>query len=49
MFSNKIKYKNERKGERWKSSIVKKILDKKIINIPAKIKIKDYITKIKNN
>jgi UDP-glucose 4-epimerase len=49
MFSNKFKYIKERKGERFKSSIIKSIRGKKIIDLPGKIDLKDYIYNFKKN
>ena len=47
MFSNKIKYIKERKGERFKSTIIKSVRGKKIIDIKGKIALKDYIDSFK--
>ena len=49
MFSKKIKYINERKGERFKSAIIKSIRGKKIIDLRGKMALKDYIDNFKNN
>ena len=49
MFSNKIKYIKERKGERFKSAIIKSIRGKKIIDLRGKIALKDYIFNFKKN
>ena len=49
MFGGKIKYLPPRLGERYQSSIVKTNLSNKILNKEGKIKIKDYISKFKNN
>jgi len=43
MFSTKIKYLPERSGERFLSALILKNLNKKIIRLKAKIKLKDYI------
>ena len=42
-FNSKIRFIPSRKGERYKSSFVKKINHRKLINIKAKKDIKDYI------
>ena len=47
LFSKKIKFLPPRKGERFKSSIVKKIFNKKIIIKMGKIDIKNYINDFK--
>jgi UDP-glucose 4-epimerase len=47
MFSNKIKYIKERKGERFKSAIVKSVRGKKIIDLKGKIALKNYIDSFK--
>lgn len=49
LFGGKIKYLPPRLGERYQSSIVKTNLSNKILNKEGKIKIKDYISKFKNN
>ena len=49
MFGGKIKYLPPRLGERYQSLIVKTNLSNKIQNKEGKIKIKDYISKFKNN
>jgi UDP-glucose 4-epimerase len=47
MFSNKIKFIKERKGERFKSAIIKSVRGKKIIDLNGKIALKDYIDNFK--
>jgi UDP-glucose 4-epimerase len=47
MFSNKIKYIKKRKGERFKSAIVKSVRGKKIIDLKGKIALKNYIDSFK--
>ena len=47
LFSKKIKYIKERKGERFKSAIINSIRGKKIIHLRAKINLKDYISRLK--
>jgi len=47
MFSQNIKYIKERRGERFKSSIIKFIRDKKIIHLTAKMPLKKYINDFK--
>ena len=46
-FSKKKKYIPERRGERFKSTIVKKIRNKKIFNRVGKIELKSYINNFK--
>ena len=46
-FSKKVKYIPERRGERFKSSIVKKIRNKRIFNRVGKIELKTYINNFK--
>ena len=48
MFSNKIKFIPRRNGERYKSTIVKKILGRKVNIYKCNITLKDYIENIKN-
>ncbi len=48
LFSKKIKYIKERKGERFKSTIINSIRGKKIIHLRAKINLEDYISTLKN-
>jgi UDP-glucose 4-epimerase len=43
LFKSKIKYLPTRKGERFASAIVKMNLNNKIIRLPAKIKLIDYV------
>jgi UDP-glucose 4-epimerase len=47
MFSKKIKYIKERKGERFKSAIIKSIRGKRIINLQGKIALEDYVDNFK--
>jgi len=47
MFSNKIKFIKERKGERFKSAIIKSVRGKKIIDLKGKIALKNYIDSFK--
>jgi UDP-glucose 4-epimerase len=49
MFSGRIKYLPMRLGERYKSALKTINLNHKIININAKIKIKDYINHFLNS
>jgi UDP-glucose 4-epimerase len=49
MFSNKIKYIKKRKGERFKSAIVKSVRGKKIIDLKGKIALEDYVYNFKKN
>jgi UDP-glucose 4-epimerase len=49
LFSKKIKYIKERKGERFKSSIISTIRGKKITNLLGKRNLKDYISNFKKN
>ena len=48
LFSNNIKIIPERRGERFKSSEVKKIRNYKIINLIGKTSLNNYIKEIKN-
>jgi len=43
LFKSKIKYLPTRKGERFASAITKMNLNNKIIRLPAKIRLKDYV------
>ena len=43
IFKSKIKYLPTRKGERFASAITKMNLNNKIIRLPAKIRLKDYV------
>lgn len=47
MFTKKIKFINERKGERFRSSIVSKVENRKIIKLPCKKSLKVYINEFK--
>jgi UDP-glucose 4-epimerase len=51
LFKTKIKYLAQRKGERYASSLTKIDFNNKIVKLPAKIKLKDYINNflINNN
>ena len=49
LFSNNIKIIPERRGERFKSSGLNKIRNKKIINLKGKISLKEYIKNFKKN
>ncbi len=49
LFNHAIKFIPQRKGERYKSSVVQKNKGNKIINIKAKKDIKDYILHFVNN
>jgi UDP-glucose 4-epimerase len=50
MFKSKIKYLPKRKGERFASALTKMNLNNKIIRLPAKIKLSDYVKNfLKNN
>jgi UDP-glucose 4-epimerase len=49
MFSNKIKYIKKRKGERFKSAIIKSVRGKKIIDLKGKIALEDYVYNFKKN
>jgi UDP-glucose 4-epimerase len=47
LFSNNIKYIKKRRGERFKSTIMTTVRDKKIINLVGKRTLKDYINNFK--
>jgi UDP-glucose 4-epimerase len=50
MFKSKIRYLPMRKGERFASALTKMNLNNKIIRLPAKIKLSDYVKNfLKNN
>jgi len=49
LFSNNIRLIPERRGERFNSSIIKKIRDKKIINLIGKKSLYKYVKEIKKN
>jgi len=49
MFKSKIKYLPRRKGERFASALTKMNLNNKIIRLPAKIKLSDYIKNFLRN
>ena len=44
LFKSKIRYLPMRKGERFKSALTKENLNNKIIRLPAKIRLKDYVS-----
>lgn len=46
MLNHKYKFISERKGERFNSSFVTKIRNKKVINIKSKLDLKDYLKNI---
>ncbi|NKA01269.1 MAG: NAD-dependent epimerase/dehydratase family protein [Proteobacteria bacterium] len=43
LFKSKIRYLPMRKGERFESALIKMNLNNKIIRLPAKIRLKDYV------
>ena len=47
LFSKKTKYIQNRKGERFESAIIKSIRGKKVINLPCKIALEDYVNNFK--
>jgi UDP-glucose 4-epimerase len=47
LLSNNIKYLPERRGERFKSNVIKSIRGKKIINLKSFIKLNDYLDDFK--
>jgi UDP-glucose 4-epimerase len=49
LFKAKIKYLPERRGERFKSNVIKSIRGKKIINLKSFMKLKDYLDDFKKN
>jgi UDP-glucose 4-epimerase len=49
LFKNKIRYLPIRKGERFASALTKMNLNNKIIRLPAKIKLKDYVNNFLSN
>ena len=44
LFKSKIRYLPVRKGERFASALTKMNLNNKIIRLPAKIRLKDYVS-----
>jgi UDP-glucose 4-epimerase len=48
LFKTKIKYLPPRKGERFSSVLTRRNLDNRIINLRAKIKLKDYVVNFLN-
>jgi UDP-glucose 4-epimerase len=49
IFKSKIKYLPKRVGERYASALTKMNLNNKIIRLPAKIKLKDYVSHFLSN
>lgn len=49
LFSNKIRFIPERRGERFNSSMVNKVRDKKVYNLAGKKSLQKYIQDIKKN
>ena len=49
LLSNNIKYLPERRGERFKSNVIKSIRGKKIINLKSFMKLNDYLDDFKKN
>ena len=49
LFGSKIKYLPKRAGERYASALTKMNLNNKIIKLPAKIKLKDYVSNFLTN
>ena len=49
LFKSKIRYLQMRKGERFASALTKMNLNNKIIRLPAKIRLKDYINNFLSN
>lgn len=49
LLSNNIKYLPERRGERFKSNVIKSIRGKKIINLKSFLKLNDYLDNFKKN
>jgi hypothetical protein len=47
LFSKNIKYAKKREGERFKSTIIKSIRGKKIIDLRGKIALEDYVNDFK--
>jgi UDP-glucose 4-epimerase len=47
LFSKNIQYIQKRKGERFESAIIKSIRGKKIVNLPCKIALEDYVNDFK--
>jgi len=47
LFSKNIKYIQKRKGERFESAIINSIRGKKVINLPCKIALEDYVNDFK--
>ena len=48
-FKSKIRYLPTRKGERFASALTKMNLNNKIIRLPAKIRLKDYLNNFLSN
>ena len=49
MFGGKIKLLPPRKGERYASALTSMNLDRKVYKIYSKMKLKDYIDRLKNH
>ena len=49
LFKSKIRYLPKRAGERYSSVLTKMNLNNKIIRLPAKIRLKDYVDNFLNN
>jgi UDP-glucose 4-epimerase len=49
LLSNNIKYLTERRGERFKSEVIKSIRGKKIVNLKSFMKLNDYLDNFKKN
>ena len=49
LFTNKVRYLPKRPGERYASALTKMNLNNKIIRLPAKIRIKDYVNNFLSN
>jgi UDP-glucose 4-epimerase len=49
LLSNNIKYLKERRGERFKSEVIKSIRGKKIVNLKSFMKLNDYLDGFKKN
>ena len=47
MFDGQIKFLPQRRGERFQSSVINRIRDKKIIKLKGQISLKKYINKFK--
>ena len=49
LFKSKIRYLPKREGERFASALTKMNLNNKIIRLPAKIKLEDYVSNFLSN